>query len=90
MKVLYVDFGNKEIIPVTSLRVLISDFRAQPIQAFECCLDGIQPIDQVSQTRTRVDVSFDKTEFYECFLSSLCPAQTANPLNNRCDEEVFA
>ena len=74
MKVLYVDFGNKEVIPVTSLRVLVRDFRTQPIQAFECCLDEIQPIDHVSQTRTRVDVSFDKTEFYECFLSSLCPA----------------
>ena len=47
MKVLYVDFGNKEVVPVADLRVLISDFRTQPIQAFECCLDGIQPKNQV-------------------------------------------
>ena len=49
VKILYVDFGNKEVIPVTSLRVLISDFRTQPMQAFECCLDGIQPTDQVGE-----------------------------------------
>ena len=47
IKVLYVDFGNKEVIHVERLRVLISDFQTQPIQAYECCLDGIQPANQV-------------------------------------------
>ena len=48
VKVLYIDFGNKEVIPVEKLRVLISDFQKPPIQAFECCLEGVQPLDQVS------------------------------------------
>jgi hypothetical protein len=47
IKVHYVDFGNKEVIPVDRLRVLISEFQTQPIQAFECCLEGIDPANQV-------------------------------------------
>ncbi len=47
VKVQYVDFGNKEIIPVESLRVLVSEFQTQAIQAYECCLADIQPVDQV-------------------------------------------
>ena len=45
--VLYVDFGNKEVIAVEQLRVLINEFQTQPVQAYECCLDGVQPTDQV-------------------------------------------
>ncbi|CAB4039042.1 tudor and KH domain-containing, partial [Paramuricea clavata] len=48
IKVQYVDFGNKEVIPVDRLRVLISEFRTQPIQAYECCLHGVQPADQMN------------------------------------------
>ena len=47
IKVQYIDFGNKEVIPVDRLRVLISEFQTQPIQAFESCLDGIDPANQV-------------------------------------------
>lgn len=47
VKVLYVDFGNTEILPVVKLRVLIDQFKVTPIQAYECCLDGVQPHDKV-------------------------------------------
>lgn len=47
VKVQYVDFGNNEVIPVESLRVLISEFQTQPVQAYQCCLEGIQPADEV-------------------------------------------
>ena len=47
IKVQYVDFGNKEVIPVDRLRVLIGEFQTQPIQAYECRLHGVEPADQV-------------------------------------------
>ena len=52
IRVQYVDFGNKEIIPVDRLRVLISEFQVQAIQAYECCLDGVLPADQVGRDFT--------------------------------------
>ncbi|XP_028405181.1 tudor domain-containing protein 7-like [Dendronephthya gigantea] len=60
VKVLYLDFGNKEIISVEKLRVLISDFQTQPIQAFECCLEGVQPLDQCQEWSEAAIVKFDE------------------------------
>ncbi|CAB4010147.1 Hypothetical predicted protein [Paramuricea clavata] len=59
IKVQYVDFGNKEVIPVDRLRVLISEFQTQPVQAFECCLDGIDPANQAQEWSKAAVTKFD-------------------------------
>lgn len=46
VSVLYVDFGNQEVIDVEHLRILKKEFQSQPVQAFRCCLDGIQPVNE--------------------------------------------
>ncbi|CAB4006904.1 Hypothetical predicted protein, partial [Paramuricea clavata] len=59
IKVQYVDFGNKEVIPVDRLRVLISEFQTQPIQAFECCLDGVDPTNEAQEWSKAAVFKFD-------------------------------
>ena len=48
VRVLYIDFGNQEVIGVERLRILKKEFHSQPVQAFQCCLDGVQPANEVT------------------------------------------
>ena len=41
-EVLYVDFGNMEIVPSTRLRALAPSLSSQPPLAFECFLSGVE------------------------------------------------
>ena len=48
VRVLYIDFGNQEVIGVERLRILKKEFYLLPVQAFQCCLDGVQPANEVT------------------------------------------
>ncbi|KAJ0070701.1 hypothetical protein NL108_017887, partial [Boleophthalmus pectinirostris] len=45
VEVVYVDFGNKEILPVTDLRKIKDEFFALPAMAIHCCLSDVVPLD---------------------------------------------
>lgn len=48
VRVLYVDFGNQEVVEVERLRALRKEFQSQPVQAVQCCLHGIEPPNEAS------------------------------------------
>ncbi|KAF6717026.1 RING finger protein 17 [Oryzias melastigma] len=45
VEVLYVDFGNKKIIPVSDLRKIKEEFFMLPAMATPCCLADVIPLD---------------------------------------------
>ncbi|TWW80400.1 RING finger protein 17, partial [Takifugu flavidus] len=45
VEILYVDLGNKKVVPVKDLRRIKDDFFALPIMAINCCLEEIVPRD---------------------------------------------
>ncbi|RVE58226.1 hypothetical protein OJAV_G00207030 [Oryzias javanicus] len=45
VEVLYVDFGNKKIIPVSDLRKIKDEFFTLPAMATPCCLADVIPLD---------------------------------------------
>ena len=44
LAVLYIDFGNSEVLPLTSLRVLGENLASYPPMAFECFLSGVESL----------------------------------------------
>ncbi|XP_034017974.1 RING finger protein 17 [Thalassophryne amazonica] len=50
VEVLYVDFGNKKIVPVSELRKIKDEFFALPSKAVRCCLSGLVPLDEKTWT----------------------------------------
>jgi len=41
---MYVDFGNKEVVSKTELRVLDAEFMTDPVHCYCCRLYDIQPV----------------------------------------------
>ena len=39
----FLDYGNKEVVPQTSLRKLVTAFSELPVQGIRCCLAGVVP-----------------------------------------------
>ena len=44
LEVVYVDFGNSEVLPLSSLRVLSENLASYPPMTFECFLSGVESL----------------------------------------------
>lgn len=42
-QVLFIDYGNTQVVSISGLRMLPEDMKRKPAQAMECVLCGIQP-----------------------------------------------
>ncbi|XP_070552424.1 uncharacterized protein [Ptychodera flava] len=55
LKVLFVDYGNTESVPVNKVKEMEEKFMKLPIQAFQCCLDGFTATDGRDELLQLVD-----------------------------------
>nr|XP_006820502.1 PREDICTED: uncharacterized protein LOC102809228 [Saccoglossus kowalevskii] len=55
IKVFYVDFGNVELVPVTSIRKLDKNFMEFPEQVLKCCLEDVHPLSHDANDNTIID-----------------------------------
>uniref|UniRef100_A0ABM0MVM3 Tudor domain-containing protein 1-like n=1 Tax=Saccoglossus kowalevskii TaxID=10224 RepID=A0ABM0MVM3_SACKO len=66
--VLYIDYGNSEVITLDSLRVLKPEFMIPPPYAICCHLSGIQPAGGKNWTRTACEFLVTLICGVQCFL----------------------
>ena len=60
VEVLFVDYGNSEVLPLSSVKVLIPDFVKLPMQGLQCALSGIPPVVPKVAVKRFKDLATDK------------------------------
>ena len=68
--VLFVDYGNSELVPVDDLRPVCRELMELPMQAFHCRLSGIQPLaegdwDEASSNRFHELVLLEEAKSFQ-------------------------